>query len=741
MYRRKNTHYDRRPLSLILMLGSLIGSLAISHPGTNAKTNSAHNPPSTQRFAGESSKDLSRRALSFEANQGQTESRVKFLSRGDGYTLFLTQEEAVLSLRQKQDQQPAIVRMKLAGANRNPEAVGEEKLPAKVNYFSGRDRTGWTSNIATYAKVKYREVYPGVDMVYYGNQRQLEYDFIVAPNRDPRQIRLNFSGIRNLALDNTGALLMETAEGQIRQQPPVAYQEFDGRRQPVTAAYVLKSQQEVGFELGNYDPQRTLVIDPIIDYSTYLGGSGQDMGNDIAVDANGLIYVTGWTASLNFPVEDAIKGTLTGTVDAFISVINPSLGVNSLVSSTYWGQSSGFGNTEGRAIAINSENHVLVAGITTAHTFPTTPGSLQPTYQSLSGTNGFLSKFDLSTGTLLYSTYLMGAGSDEPSDLAVDVKDRVYVAGRTTSTNFPITPSSAYQINNAGIFDGFVMKLIPRGSTYALRYSTYLGGHSTDSASNIAVDSNENVYLTGSTQSNDLLGTPQYDGFPVFNAYQPNHSAGDDAFVTKIDTKAIGSDSLAYSTYLGGNGSENATVQHGGIAFDQTTSSQVYVTGSTNSANFPLRDELDGTLAAYDVFITRIDTDLSGNDSLIYSTFLGGSGNDSGNDIAVDNWGRVYVTGATQSSNFPVVCGDAKGPSTDGFVTMLDSGGSAILFSTHIGGDFIDEIYAIALDASGSAHVTGISYSWGFPFVNGFQPNPAGAGDAFVSTITPVKCE
>ncbi len=285
------------------------------------------------------------------------------------------------------------------------------------------------------------------------------------------------------------------------------------------------------------------------------------------------------------------------------------------------------------------------------------------------------------------------------------------------------------------------MKLIPRGSTYALRYSTYLGGQATDCASNIDVDGNENVYLTGTTQSADNLGTPQYEGFPVFNAYQPNHGGGEDSFVTKIDTTAVGSASLAYSTYLGGNGNENAIVQLGGIAFDKTTSSQVYVTGSTGSANFPLRNELDGTLSAYDVFVTNIDTSLSGNDSLIYSTFLGGTWNDFGNDIAVDNWGRVYITGSTESGNFPVVCGAAKGPSWDGFVTMLDWGGSAILFSTHIGGDSIDHSHAIAVDASGMAHITGVTYSWGFPFVNGFQPNPAGNGDAFVSTITPEKCE
>lgn len=743
MYREKCTYsYHRRLLSVVLMLGCLIGSLTISHKNTNAETK-ANNLPASQPFAADSTNQLSQRALSFEANQGQTDRRVKFLSRGSGYTLFLTPAEAVLSLRQKQDQTPAIVRMKMAGANQNPEVVGEEKMSAKVNYFNGRDRTDWKSNVATYARIKYREVYPGIDMVYYGKQQQLEYDFIVAPNSDPRKIRLNFSGVRSLSIDQAGALVMETAAGEIRQHPPVAYQEFDGRRQPVAATYELKNQHEVGFKLGDYDPAQTLVIDPVIDYSTYLGGSGQDEGNDIVVDANGYIYVTGWTSSVNFPVEQAIKGNLTGTVDAFISVIYPPLGADSLVSSTYWGQPSGFGNTEGRAIAINSDNHVLVTGTTSAQNFPTTPGALQPVYQPFSGSSGFLSKFDLSKGALLYSTYLMGNGSDEPADLAVDTDNNVYISGRTTSTaNFPITLSAAYQINNAGSFDGFAMKLGPSGSTYSLRYSTYLGGVNNDCASNIAVDSNQNVYLTGTTQSADQPATPQYEGFPVHNAYQANHSAGDDAFVTKINTRARGSASLAYSTYLGGNGSENAMVQLGGIAFDHTTSSDVYVTGSTNSVNFPLRGEFDNTLSFYEVFVTRIDTSQAGDDSLKFSTFLGDTGNDLGNDIAVDNWGRVFVTGRTESPNFPVVCGSPKGASYDGFVTMLDWGGSPIRFSTHLGGNSIDAINAIAVDALGVAHVTGITHSWDNwnPPMNGFQLAPLGAGDAFVTTITPVKC-
>jgi len=743
MYRREYTH-TRRLVSLVLMLGCLISSLAISHRSANARIETSNNTLPGEQPASEKI-SLSQRALSFEVNQGQTDARVKFLSRGPGYTVFLTPTEAVLSLRQKQDQDPAIVRMKMVGAKRNPEVAGEDEMRGKVNYFNGRDHANWNSQVATYARVNYHEVYPGVDLVYYGKQQQLEYDFIVAPNHDPRKIRLSFSGLRGLSIDTTGALVLESDAGEIRQQPPVAYQEIDGRRQPVEAAYVLKKQGEVGFKVGEYDALNTLVIDPVIDYSTYLGGNGQEEGNDIAVDANGYIYVTGWTSSVNFPVDHAMKGTITGTVDAFVTMIYPPMGVDSLVSSTYWGQDTGYGNSEGRAIALDSENHVLVTGVTTAQNFPTTPGSLQPTFQPFSGVNGFLSKFDLTTGSLLYSTYLMGNGSDEAADLAVGSEDAVYITGRTTSTNFPITPSNAYQTYNAGIFDAFVMKLHPGGpgpgAIYSMRYSTYLGGYSDDSGSNIAVDADENVYLTGSTQSRDLAWTPQDDGFPVNGAYQSIHGGGNDAFLSKINTRAFGYESLVYSTFLGGNGNENAAVQLGGLALDPTTPSQVYVTGTTNSANFPLRYELDNTLGGYDVFVTKIDTSQSDDASLLYSTFLGGSHLDYGTDIAVDKWGRVFVAGGTESNDFPVQCGLANAPSWDGFITMLEWGGSGILFSTHVGGDSFDQINAIAVDAAGTAHVTGRTFSSNFPVVNGFQLTPAGSGDAFVTTITPVKCE
>ncbi len=286
------------------------------------------------------------------------------------------------------------------------------------------------------------------------------------------------------------------------------------------------------------------------------------------------------------------------------------------------------------------------------------------------------------------------------------------------------------------------MKLHPRGDTYySMRYSTYLGGVASDSASNIAVDAAENVYLTGATQSRDLLGTPQYDGFPVVSAYQSINGGGDDAFLSRIDTTAIGSASLVYSTYLGGNNSENAVVHLGGLALDPFNKDQVYVTGTTSSVNFPLRNELDNTLGGSDVFVTKIDTSQADDPSLLYSTFLGGSHGDYGNDIVVDSWGRVFVAGATESNDFPVHCGLANAPSWDGFVTVLEWDGSAILFSTHLGGNSIDHLHAIAVDAVGTAHVTGVTYSSNFPVVNGFQLASGGFGDAFVTTVTPVKCE
>jgi hypothetical protein len=730
-------------LAGLLSLFTLPPSTLNSH----ARTPSPVGAPAP--FAAERLKQLSQLPMSFEANRGQTDRRVKFLSRGDGYTLFLTPTEAVISLRRGEHQDPSVLRMRLVGADPRSHVAGQDELPGKVNYFKGGNRAAWSGNVSTYAKVYYRGVYPGVDVVYYGKQRQLEYDFIVAPDGDPGRIQLAFAGARRLFLDEAGDLVLETAAGRVRQQRPVAYQEVDGRRREVSAAYVLKGRRHVGFEVGDYDPSRPLVIDPVIDYSTYLGGGGVEEGDDIAIDAEGKIYVTGWTMSVNFPASvgayDAVcQRCANWGMDAFVTKIDPSQsGAASLVFSSFLGSGT-TGNTESRAVAVDSSNNVYVTGVTTARDFPTTANALEPAYQFMSNTNSFLTKFDATGGSLIYSTYLLGNNVEEGADVDVDAGGNVNVAGRTASTNF--RTMNAYQLNNAGMFDAFVMKFAPAvGNNYVLTYSTYLGGNNSDEAGSLALDGAGRVYLTGTTQSADNAGTPLvYEGFPVLNGFQTALAAGGDAFMTKLDPGVGGPASLLYSTYLGGNNHENSIVQSGGIAVD--ANNMAYVTGTTNSANFPLKNPWDATLGYYDAFVTKIDASLAGNASLVYSTYLGGLAVEMGNDIAVDSVGRAYVTGMTQSNDFPVMCGFANTPSTDAFITVLDAAGSQPVFSTHIGGNGGEAGYAIAVDAFGTAYVTGNTDSSNFPNPGAYQPTLGGTSpgsyfnDAFVTKITPTNC-
>ena len=744
----------RRLLSMTLTLAGLLSffTLPTSTLNSQARTRVADTArlpnlvDAPAPLAAEQLKQLSQLPVSFEANRGQTDRRVKFLSRGSGYTLFLTPTEAVLSLRRGQAQDPSVLRMRLVGADPRSRVEGRDELTGKVNYFKGPGRAGWSGHVESYSKVHYSEVYPGVDMVYYGKQRELEYDFIVAPDGDPGRIRLAFEGARGLSLDPDGDLLLETAAGQVRQRRPVAYQEIDGERREVAADYVLQGRRRVGFRVGDYDPTRPLVIDPVIDYSTYLGGGQVDEGSDIVVDTDGKIYVTGFTMSVNFPVSAGAYDTTclrcaNWGVDAYVTKLDPSqTGAASLVFSSFLGSAT-TGNTEGRALAVDASNNVYVVGTTTARDFPTTANALQPTYQFMSANNSFLTKFDATGGSVLYSTYLEGNNVDEAADVTVDADDNVYVVGRTASTNFPIMNAS--QLNNAGMFDAFVMKLDHQGfNNYALLYSTYLGGINSDGASSLALDGSGNVYLTGTTQSADNAGTPQNEGFPVLNGFQSALSAGGDAFMTKLGPGPSGGASLLYSTYLGGSNHENSVVQSGGIAVD--ANNMAYVTGTTNSTNFPLKNPLDSTLGYYDAFVTKIDASLAGNASLVYSTYLGGSALELGNDIAVDSQGRAYVTGVTQATDFPVTpCGTPDAPLSDGFITVLNSAGSGLAFSTHLGGSGYETVNAIAVDAIGTAYVTGNTDSANFPNPGAYQPTLGGLSpgsyfmDAFVTKLAP----
>ena len=481
--------------------------------------------------------------LSFEANRGQTDSQVRFLSRGPQHTLLLAPTEAVLifitrehpegvegqatkaKLAKPRPATRTALRMTFLGANPDARVTGREELPGKANYFIGNDPAGWRTNVPTYARVHYEDLYPGIDLVYYGNQRQLEYDFVVRPGADPRRIALGFRGAQRLEVDPQGDLVLHTAAGAIRQRKPIIYQEVAGRRVEIPGDYVLRDGQRVGFHVAAYDTSLPLIIDPVLSYSTYLGGMEFDEGRGITVDATtGEAYVTGFTNSFDFPT---IAGSFQtafaqGNGDAFVTKLNAT--GSALVYSTYLG---GNGADEGRGIAIDSIGQAYVTGITGSSNFPTTPGAYQTvTGGGSEGTfDAFVTKLNFDGSMLLYSTYLGGNGSDQGNGIAVDTSGNAYVTGFTGSTNFPAT---AGPFGPGGGGDAFVTALNPTG-TAPLVFSTYLGGTGGDMGMGITVDamSSPNAYVVGITQSTDFPTTA--------GAFDTMFNGGfDDAFVAKI---------------------------------------------------------------------------------------------------------------------------------------------------------------------------------------------------------------
>ena len=678
--------------------------------------------------------------LSFEVNQGQSDPDVKFLSRGRGYTLFLTATEAVLSLSSPQSEQRAqrttpqsavhnaqseirnpqsvVLRMKLASANPSPQVSGLKELPGKSNYFLGNDPAKWSTNVPTYAKVQYKDVYPGVDLVYYGNRRQLEYDLIVAPGTDPAVIQLAFEGEDNLEIDAQGDLVLHTAGEQVRLHKPLVYQQVDGGRREISGAYVLNGGRQVGFQVAAYDADKPLIIDPVLSYSTYLGGIDFDPGNAIAVDASGNAYVTGNTSSFDFPTASPFQPAFGGgNSDAFVTKLNAA--GNALVYSTFLG---GSGVDQGQDIAVDASGNAYVTGDTTSTDFPTA-SPIQPAFAG-GNSDAFVTKLNAAGNALVYSTYLGGSGEDLGRGIALDTARNAYVRGSTGSTDFPT--ASPIQPTNGGFFDVFVTKLNAAGS--ALVYSTYLGGSNGELGlrGGIAVDGSGNAYVTGNTASTD---------FPTASPIQPARSGGSDAFVTKLN--AAGS-ALVYSTYLGGSIGED------GFAIAVDASGNAYVTGSTSSTDFPTAGPIQPTLsgssisfeAPVDAFVTKLNA--AGN-ALVYSTYLGGSGEDLGRGIALDTARNAYVRGSTGSTDFPTASPiqPTNGGFFDVFVTKLNAAGSALVYSTYLGGSNgeLGLRGGIAVDGSGNAYVTGNTASTDFPTASPIQPARSGGSDAFVTKL------
>jgi CSLREA domain-containing protein len=653
--------------------------------------------------------------LGFEVNQGQTAGQVSFLARGPGYAVFLTPNEAVLSLSAP-GSSSSLLRMQLLGSNSAARPVGLDPLPGTTNYLSGNDPSQWHTNVPSFARVQEHGVYPGVDLVYYGNQRQLEYDFTIAPGADPGLIRLAFEGADSTTLDAHGNLVLHTAGGDVVEHAPVLYQDSSGVRQSVSGHYVLHADGQVGFAVGSYDTTKSLVIDPTLSYSTYLGGSDSDLPAAIAVDASGNAYVTGVTYSSDFPTASPVQ-SFAGSPDVFVTKLKAD--GSALVYSTFLG-----GNDEdfGLSIALDSADNAYVSGSTRSNNFPTTPGAFQTTRAG--NEDAFVFKLNAAGSGLVYSTLLGGSNDEKGSGIAVDSAGNAYIGGYTFSPGFPTTAGS-FQPVFAGQASAFVAKVNAAGS--GLVYSTFvggdLGGSGLDSLGRaIAVDSSGSAYITGRAEAINFPTTP--------GAFQPAKGGGQaDAFVTKLSPSGS---ALVYSTFLGGSGVDDGT----GIAVD--SAGNAYVIGDTSSTDFPTNNPLQPANGSYDnTFISKLDPTGS---TLVYSTYFGGSDEADGFAIGVDAVGSAYIAGYTLSpTNFPTkntIQSAYGGGPYDGYVARLNAAGTSLDFSSFLGGSNGEIVGALAIDPAGNLFLAGYTNSTDFPTTPGaFQPAAGGVSDVFVMKI------
>jgi len=639
--------------------------------------------------------------LRFEPAAGPPDAPRSFVARGGGYRLALTSSEALISVAPA-----ALLRMSLVGANAAAPAIPTEPLPGKSNYLIGNDPAQWRTNVPTYQRIGYHSVYPGVDVVYYGSQGQLEYDFIVTPGADPGRIRMAVEGADSATLDAGGDLVLQAGGGELRLRKPVLYQEVEGSRREIAGGFLLANNPqsairtsksiEVGFHIGAYDASQPLVIDPVVlNYSTTFSGGGQEEAFGIAVDPAGNAYVAGWTSSVNFPTASPLQASHGGgTYDAFVAKLSPS---GTVLYSTYLGGNNwdfAFG------IAVDGSGNAYVAGFTHSTNFPTTLGAFQPTYRgSLADCpdsqcgHAFVAKLNPAGSALVYSTYLGGGGGapDAAYGIVVDSSGSAYVAGYTANLDFPVTPgavqtSFAGYVAGARMSNAFVTKLNPSGS--GLVYSTYLGGSANPPvgsngtwAMGIALDASGNVYVTGGTDSTNFPVTP--------GAFQTVHkSTGgptDNAFVSKIN--AAGS-ALVYSTYLGGSYLNTG----GPIAVD--SSGNAIVAGTTSSTDFPTANPYQAANAGgQDAFVTKLNASGSG---LVYSTYLGGAGTDAAWGVAMDGSGNAYVSGFLWIGGGPALLAkfSAAGALADSYsLSIAGRAGGA----------------GVALDSSGNIYLSGFS--------------------------------
>jgi hypothetical protein len=738
-------------VALALVIPTLFIFVMIHHGRDTSRAVSAHSAglaaPSPVSATTFDWTNYGKLPLAFEANEGQTAGGVRFLSHGDGYTLFLTEQEAVLTLRQpasrprldsaklgkmrgnkRAAEKLSVLRMRLDGANPKATIAGVDRMPTKVNYFIGDDPKKWRTDVPAYAQVKYQSVYPGVDLLFYGNQRRLEYDFVVAPGADVSQIALDVQGANKLRIDRHGNLLMKMHGGEVELQKPLVYQDVNGERREIAANYAIADNHEVRFAVSDYDHTRPLTIDPVLNYVTYLGGTGTDAAFGIALDAAMNAYVAGITTSTDFPQQNPEPATpptdIAAVGTAFVSELDPT-GAH-LLYSTYLGGSGSATRGDGaQAIAVDAASplNVYVTGFTFSADFPVTTNALigaPGPGGTGTGGSGFVTKLTPSlTGTaqLAYSTYLGGDTEDQGNGIAVDGSGDAFITGLTLSTNFPHTTNALHSALLNANGSAFLTEINTVTGTDV--FSTYFGGTNGpgsaflfgDEAFGITIDTSSNAYIVGTTTSTDFptMGTTVSSCLTDTNGI---------AFVSVINTTTPG---LTYSTCLGGASTET---QGFGIAL---AGGVVYVTGQTTSSDFPTTtNSIPPPSAGVGngvVFVSLLNTTSTTPNK--YSTFLGGTNGDVGNGIAVDSTGNVYVTGETGSADFPITQGALlesrnNGVGT-GFISKINPGGNGqadLLYSSYFGGNGVggtfDSANGVAV-AGTNAYITGQTASSDLP--------------------------
>ena len=656
--------------------------------------------------------------LFFVKNEGQVNKRIKYFAKNEGKNFYFTDSGLYIVLnKEKKNHRNStidnnIVQIKFLNTSKRLKMYAAGKLTGKVNFFLGKNPNRWRRNVPVFREIIYKDIYPGISLKFYGNQRSLEYDIVVKPNSDISSLKLEYKGIKDLKIDSKGNLIAILPTGKkIIQKKPIAYQVMEEKKVFIDSSYEILKKKENRFlftlKLRKYDPKGVLVVDPTITYSSYFGGSDDDHAYGVAVDSNGYAYIVGRTSSLDF-MQNSYKG---GNSDAFIMKINTnSSGVSSLVYCTFLG---GSGTDSGNGIVVDSNGNAYVVGGTRSIDFPITQNAYQG--KLASGMDVFLAKLGPS-GNLLYSTYFGGFDEDVGKSIAIDNNNNIYITGWTASPDLPMKNSFDSVCGTDGrctyfIPDAFVAKFNTNYSgESSLIYSAFIGGSSADVGSGISADAEGNVYVTGFTNSQDFI---------LKNAFQENYQGGKyvgDAFVTKLDYNG----NLVFSTYLGGSRDEEGK----GIAVDKN--GNAYVVGDTKSLDFPITQNAykKTNPSISGIFISKLDP--IGN--LLYSTYFGGNEYDinDGNAITVDERGNIYITGYTTARDFPITQNayEKSNPGSAAFVTELEPSSFdnyTLKYSSYLGGNNLDEGYGIAVDSIGDIYVVGDTRSTDFPTVNAYD--------------------